>query len=68
MEGAKLEDGKYYKKLGAIADLNVGAEFRYTPRLSIFAEFNNLAAQSYQRWNDYPVNAFQFMAGLTFRF
>ncbi len=67
-EGAELEDGIYYRELGVLADLNVGAEFRYTPRLSIFAEFNNLAAQSYQRWNGYPVNAFQFMAGLTFRF
>lgn len=68
VEGAELEDGIYYRSLGPIADLNIGAEFRYTKRLSIFANFNNVAAQSYQRWNGYPVNAFQFMAGLTFRF
>ncbi|WP_123776134.1 TonB-dependent receptor [Brumimicrobium aurantiacum] len=68
IEGAELEDGVYYRDLGVIADVNLGAEFRYTKRLSIFANFNNIAAQNYQRWNGYPVNAFQFMAGLTFRF
>lgn len=68
MEGAELEDAMYYKNLGVIADANIGAEFRYTKRLSIFADFNNVAAQSYKKWFGYPVNAFQFMAGVTFRF
>jgi hypothetical protein len=68
IEGAQLEDGIYFRELGVLADANIGVEFRYTKRLSIFANFNNLAAQNYQRWNGYPVNAFQFMAGLTFRF
>src|SRR5690554_6259503 len=39
MEGAELEDAMYYKNLGVIADANIGAEFRYTKRLSIFADF-----------------------------
>lgn len=67
-EGVKMQDGIYFKKLGVLADANIGAEFRYTKRLSIFANFNNIAAQNYQRWSGYPVNSFQFMAGLTFRF
>ncbi|HLV41637.1 MAG TPA: hypothetical protein VKY37_05120 [Brumimicrobium sp.] len=68
MEGAKMQDDIYFKKLGVLADANLGVEFRYTKRLSVFANFNNVAAQSYQKWFGYPVNAFQFMAGLTFRF
>ena len=68
MEGVQVQDGVYFKKLGVLADANIGVEFRYTKRLSIFANFNNVAAQSYQRWFGYPVNSFQFMAGLTFRF
>lgn len=68
IKGAKLQDGIYYKKLGVLADANLGLEFRYSKRFSIFANFNNIAAQNYQRWLDYPVNAFQFMAGVTFRF
>lgn len=68
LEEAKMEDNIYFKKLGVLADANLGVEFRYTKRLSIFANFNNLAAQNYQRWMGYPVNSFQFMAGVTFRF
>ena len=68
LEGVEAQDGVYFKKLGVLADLNIGAEFRYTKRISIFADFNNIAAQDYKRWFGYPVNAFQFMAGVTFRF
>lgn len=68
IEGVQIEDGMYYKKLGVLADANLGLEFRYSKRFSIFADFNNIAAQNYKKWYDYPVNAFQFMAGVTFRF
>lgn len=62
------EDGQYINKLGFIADLNLGVEYRYNKRISAFVQFNNLAAQRYQRWYNYPVMGFQVMGGLTFRF
>lgn len=68
VEGVEEQDGQFYKSLGVIADANIGAEFRYTKRISIFANFNNIAAQRYKRWYGYPVQGFQFMAGATFRF
>lgn len=68
LEGVEVEDDIYFKKLGVLADANLGVEFRYSKRLSIFANFNNIAAQSYKRWFGYPVNRFQAMLGLTFRF
>ncbi len=68
MEGVKEQDNIYFKKLGVIADANIGVEFRYSKRMSIFLNFNNVAAQNYKRWFDYPVNRFQVMGGLTFRF
>lgn len=68
VEGVEMEDDIYFKKLGVLADANIGVEFRYSRRLSIFVNFNNIAAQGYKRWFDYPVNRFQAMAGLTFRF
>ncbi|MEX1191540.1 MAG: hypothetical protein WEA99_06160 [Brumimicrobium sp.] len=68
IEGVQEQDGAYFVPLGVIADVNIGAEFRYTKRISIFANFNNVAAQRYNRWFNYPVQAFQFMAGATFRF
>ena len=63
-----LEDGQYAKKLGFIADVNLGVEYRYNKRISAFVQFNNLAAQRYQRWYNYPVQSFQVMGGFTFRF
>lgn len=68
IEGVAEQDEQLYKSLGVIADANIGAEFRYTKRISIFANFNNVAAQRYKRWYGYPVQGFQFMAGATFRF
>jgi hypothetical protein len=63
-----FENGQYAKKLGFIADVNLGVEYRYNKRISAFLEFNNLAAQRYQRWYHYPVQGFQVMGGVTFRF
>lgn len=68
IEGVKEVNGQLVKPLGLIADANLGVEYRYTSRISFFANANNFAAQRYQRWFDYPVQAFQFMMGATFRF
>jgi len=54
--------------LGILADANLHLEYRYSKRLSAFLQFNNLAAQKYQRWYGYPVQGFQVMGGLTFGF
>lgn len=67
-ENTVLENGQYAKKLGFIADVNLGVEYRYNKRISAFVEFNNLAAQRYQRWYRYSVQGFQVMGGVTFRF
>jgi hypothetical protein len=70
IEGQEVleQDGQFYTALGVIADANLGVEFRYTKRISIFANFNNVAAQRYRRWYGYPTQGFQFMAGATLRF
>jgi hypothetical protein len=54
--------------MGIIADANFHAEYRYSKRLSAFLQFNNLAAQRYQRWYGYPVQGFQVLGGVTFGF
>lgn len=66
--GASLENGQYVVDLGFIADANLGLEYRYNNRISAFLQFNNLAAQQYQRWTNAPVQQFQVMGGLTFKF
>jgi len=62
------ENGQYYRALGTIVDLNLGVEYRYNTRVSAFLQFNNFAAQRYNRWYNYPVQPFQVMGGVTARF
>lgn len=63
-----IEDNQIAKELGLIIDANIGVEYRYTNRISAFLQCNNVAAQQYFRWYKYPVQAFQIMGGVTFRF
>ncbi|MEY3100229.1 MAG: hypothetical protein RIS63_1128 [Bacteroidota bacterium] len=65
---AQLVEGQSIVDIGAIVDVNLGLEYRYTPRISLFLQANNLAAQRYNRWYSYPVQPFQVMGGFTARF
>lgn len=60
------DDKKY--NLGFINDINLEAEYRYNKRISAFIQFSNLASQQYFRWNNYPVQRFQVLGGVTFSF
>lgn len=62
------ENNQYALKLGFIADANIGLEYRYNKRVSGFVNFNNVAAQRYRRWYNYPTQGFQAMLGVTIRF
>lgn len=55
-------------KLDPYADLSLGIEYRFTPRLSAWADFNNITGGSYMRWNQYPVYGFNVMGGITYSF
>lgn len=63
-----LENGQYVQRLEDIVDFNLSIEYLYSKRMSAFVQFNNVAAQNYQRWHNYPVQAFQVLGGLSFRF
>lgn len=54
------------KLLKGIVDVNLGAEYRYSKMLSFFVNFNNIANTRYYRWEKYPSQRFNLMAGLTF--
>lgn len=62
------ENNQYAIKLGFVADANVSLEYRYNKRISAFLNLNNIAAQRYKRWYNYPTQGFQVMGGVTFRF
>jgi hypothetical protein len=54
------------KQLKGWADINLGAEYRYSKMLSFFVQLNNIANQRYYRWDRYPSQRFNFMFGVTF--
>jgi hypothetical protein len=55
-------------KLKPIVDANLGVEYRYSKKLSAFAHLNNLGFKSYERWNNYPTQAFSFLVGISAAF
>ena len=66
----KVQDNLTYsydsKLMKGIVDVNLGAEYRYSKMLSFFVNFNNIANTRYYRWEKYPSQRFNLMAGLTF--
>ena len=47
-------------------DANLGMEYRYSKLLSFWARLNNLAAQKYYLYHQYPSYRFRVMLGLTY--
>lgn len=47
-------------------DANLGLEYRYSKLLSFWARFNNLAAQKYYLYHQYPSYRFRVMLGFTY--
>jgi hypothetical protein len=47
-------------------DLNLGLEYRYSKMLSFWARFNNMTAQSYYLYNQYPSYKFRAMLGFSY--
>lgn len=54
--------------LDGIVDANISLEYRYTKRVSAFVEFNNILGSSYEKWQDYSLQKFNFMGGFTYGF
>ncbi|MFN5033198.1 MAG: hypothetical protein ACK5E5_00455 [Bacteroidota bacterium] len=58
-------DGKADRLKGA-ADLTTQLEFKFAKSWQVWTRFGNLFNQTYQRWAQYPVYGFNFMAGVVF--
>lgn len=50
---------------GAV-DLSAGMEFGVARNVKVWAQFNNILNQQYQRWNQYPVYGLNFLGGVVF--
>jgi hypothetical protein len=53
---------------GITADVNVNAAYRFSERISVFLELNNLLGNNWQRWYGYRERPFDVKAGVTFAF
>ena len=54
--------------IGSSMDLSAGLEFKAYKNIKVWGQFNNLLNKEYQRWNQYPVYGFNFLAGVVFSF
>ncbi len=55
-------------KLDPIIDLGFGIDYFISPRFTIFADASNLLGKNYQRYLNYPVKGFNFIAGASYSF
>ncbi len=56
------------RELKGIADMNLGAEYRYTKLLGMFVQMNNIFNVRYERYKNYPTQRFNVMAGVSYTF
>lgn len=61
-------DDAYVVDLKSYFDLNAHVGYKYSERLTGFLKLNNIAGQDYQKWANYPVQGFQFLAGASYKF
>ncbi|HEU5290718.1 MAG TPA: hypothetical protein VFU05_08765 [Cyclobacteriaceae bacterium] len=55
-------------KLDPAFDLNVRTEYLFSDKFSAFVELNNILANEYPVYMNYPVRGFQALAGFTWKF
>ncbi len=66
--GIVTENNQFAAPLNTFADINLSTEYKFNKMISGFIQFNNIAAQRYLRWYNYPLTGFQIMGGATFKF
>jgi hypothetical protein len=54
--------------LDSFLDANVQITYKITNQFGAFIKANNIANNSYNRWNHYPVQGFQILAGVSYKF
>lgn len=68
INNVQKEGSDYFVELKPFVDFNLGFEYRYTKRFSLFLNFNNIISQRYRRYYQYPNQGLNIMGGLTVDF
>jgi hypothetical protein len=55
-------------QMDPIIDLNVGAEYQFSPKLNFFAKLNNFGFQKYEQWLGYTNKGLNWLAGISYTF
>ncbi|GAA4816310.1 TonB-dependent receptor [Litoribaculum gwangyangense] len=54
--------------LDSFFDANAHVGYHINDQISVFAKANNISNIAYQKWQNFPVQSIQFLAGATFKF
>jgi hypothetical protein len=69
LEGALMaEDLATSVILDSYFDANAHVGYHINDQISVFAKANNIANNAYQKWQNFPVQSIQFLAGATYKF
>lgn len=60
--------GNNIRTLDGYFDANLNLGYKHNERLTAFLKANNIANQAYERWLDYPVQQFQLVLGVNYKF
>ena len=55
-------------QMDPIIDMNVGAEYQFSPKLNFFFKLNNFGFQKYEQWLGYTNKSFNWLAGISYSF
>ncbi|MBN1145507.1 MAG: hypothetical protein JXA72_13840 [Bacteroidales bacterium] len=55
------------KELDPVIDANFSLNYHYSKLLTVFANLYNLSERSYEIWNQYPSQRFNFMIGFSYK-
>lgn len=54
--------------LDSYFDANAHVGYHINDQISVFAKANNIGDKAYQKWQNFPVQSIQFLAGATYKF
>ena len=55
-------------QMDPIIDMNIGAEYQFSPKLNFFFKLNNFGFQKYEQWLGYTNKSFNWLAGISYSF
>ncbi len=56
------------RPLPAFFDFNLGGEYRYSQKFSLFLKLQNILAKRYELWHNYPVQSIHVLGGFSLTF